>query len=98
MTKGWFVGDFSPTLYATQAVEVAVKNYAAGESEAKHFHKIATEITLVVSGEIEMCGQTLGAGDIISLEPGESSAFRALSDAVTVVVKVPGATDDKYLD
>ena len=27
MTRGWFVGDFEPTLYRTDAVEVAVKHY-----------------------------------------------------------------------
>jgi hypothetical protein len=33
MTRGWFVGDFAPTLYRTDAVEVAVKHFTAGESE-----------------------------------------------------------------
>ena len=32
-TKGWFVGNFSPTLIASDAVEVAVKHYKAGEAE-----------------------------------------------------------------
>jgi hypothetical protein len=27
--KGWFVGNFSPTLIPTNAVEVAVKHYKA---------------------------------------------------------------------
>ena len=27
MTKGWFVGNFFPTLYRTNDVEVAVKRY-----------------------------------------------------------------------
>src|ERR1700735_54851 len=44
-TKGWFVGNFSPTLLATDAVEVAVKHYRAGEAESSHYHKIATELT-----------------------------------------------------
>ena len=34
MVKGWFVGGFAPTAYATPHCEVAVKRYAAGEREA----------------------------------------------------------------
>ena len=36
-TKGWFVGNFSPSLLATDAVEVAAKRYRAGDSEGAHF-------------------------------------------------------------
>jgi uncharacterized cupin superfamily protein len=97
MVKGWFVGGFTPTAFSTQACEVAVKPYRAGETEAAHYHKIATEVTLVLSGEVAMCGKTWGAGEIIVLEPGDITDFKALSDAVTVVVKVPGAMNDKYL-
>jgi hypothetical protein len=97
MIKGWFVGDFTPTALKTQSCEVAVKHYQAGDHEAEHFHKIATEITVVVSGSVAMKGQAWGPGDIIVLEPGESTDFRALTDAVNVVVKLPGAPNDKYL-
>lgn len=54
MVKGWFVGGFTPTAFSTQACEVAVKPYAAGDAEAAHYHKIATEVTLILSGEVEM--------------------------------------------
>lgn len=97
MVKGWFVGGFAPAALSTAACEVAVKHYAAGAVEPAHFHKVATEVTLVLSGRVRMAGREWGPGDIVVLEPGEVSAFEALSDAVNVVVKVPGAPDDKYL-
>ena len=34
---------------------------------------------------------------IIKILPGESTSFKCLEDAVTVVVKMPGANNDKYL-
>ncbi len=97
MSKGWFVGNFDPTVVKTDAVEVAVKTYTAGQKEAAHFHKVATEVTVVVSGTVRMCGETFGAGAIIVLSPGETTDFEALTDAVNVVVKYPGAPNDKYL-
>lgn len=97
MTKGWFVGNFNPTLYSTNDVEVAVKSYSAGDREEAHYHKIATEITVVVSGIIKMNGVEYREGDIIVLEPNEVSDFEAITDAVNTVVKLPGANNDKYL-
>ncbi len=96
MVKGWFVGDFSPTAFATKDCEVAVKNYKLGDYEGPHHHKVATEITVVISGKVRMVGKIWDAGDIIVLEPGTVTDFEALTDATNVVVKVPGAINDKY--
>ena len=65
--------------------------------EQRHYHKIATEITAIVSGRVKMNGVVYESGDIITLSPGEESDFLALEDSVNVVVKIPGANDDKYL-
>ena len=97
MIKGWFVGGFSPSVFETTDFEVAVKKYNAGDNEEKHFHTIATEITVVVSGSIRMVDKVWKSGDIIVLEPGEATDFEAITDAINVVVKVPGALGDKYL-
>lgn len=97
MLKGWFVGNFEPTLYQTNDVEVAVKTYCAGDCEAAHYHKIAAELTVIVSGFVRMNGVEYCAGDIIMMDPGEVTDFEAVTDAVNVVVKLPGANDDKYV-
>jgi len=96
-TKGWFVGNFNPTLLSTDDVEVAVKIYRAGESEGAHYHKVATELTLIVSGRVRMSGEEIGPGEIIKIEPGQATDFMPLTDATTVVVKVPCVRGDKYM-
>lgn len=98
MIGGWFVGDFAPTVLATRDVEVAIKRYAVGDREASHHHRVATEVTVLVAGQARIGGEPLSAGDIIVLDPGESSDFEALTDVTVVTVKHPGARDDKYLD
>ena len=97
MIRGWFVGNFEPTLYKTNDVEVAVKEYSAGDFEDAHYHKIATEITVVLDGKIKMADKIWNVGDIIVLEPNDVSSFEALTAARLVVVKLPGANNDKYL-
>lgn len=96
--RGWFVGGFNPTLYKTTDVEVAVQRFRYGDKEPSHCHKIATEITVIISGKAKMKGLILEAGDILRIEPGEFTDFEALEDTMTVVVKLPGVLNDKYLE
>lgn len=96
-TKGWFVGNFNPSLYKTNHVEVAVKQYKEGDYEKKHYHKIATEITVIISGKVKMNGKVYENQDVIVTSPGESTDFLAMTDAITTVVKIPGANNDKYM-
>ena len=96
MVKGWFVGNFEPSLYKTNDCEIAVKRYKVGDMEAAHYHKIATEITVIVKGRVRMFDTIFTEGDIVIVEPGDVTAFQALEEVVNVVVKLPGVNDDKY--
>jgi quercetin dioxygenase-like cupin family protein len=97
MTRGWFVGDFLPTAYNTKECEIAVMKYKAGDNEKKHVHKVASELTVVVKGKVMMNDIEYDEGDIILMEPGEATDFKAITDAMNVVVKVPSVKGDKYL-
>lgn len=98
MIKGWFIGNFEPSLLKTNAVEVALKKYNKGDYEEAHYHKIATEFTVIVSGRVRMNGIEYREGDIIVIEPNDATDFEALEDnTINVVVKIPGANNDKYL-
>ena len=37
MTKGWFIGNFEPSLHKTNECEIGVKSYNAGDYEKKHY-------------------------------------------------------------
>lgn len=95
-TGGWFVGRFNPTLLDTGDVEVAVKHYRAGDHEPEHHHRVAIELTVIVTGRVRMSGQEFGAGQIVRIPPGDSTDFTALEDTITAVVKLPSVAGDKY--
>lgn len=97
MVKGWFIGDFEPSLYKTEAVEVAVKSYNSGDFEEEHYHKIATEFTVVIEGIVELNDIQYGVNDIIKIEPGTSAKFKSITNSLTVVVKIPGVKNDKFI-
>jgi len=97
MIGGWFVGAFTPAAHSTPAVEAASKFYIKGSKESKHFHKVATEITLIHRGCVKMNGHEFRDGDIVIIHPMETCNFEAIEDTDTFVIKVPGAQNDKYL-
>ncbi len=97
MVKGWFIGDFEPSLFKTKDFEVGVKFYKAGDIEPEHFHKIATEFTVILQGEVKMLNKFYNRGEILKIKPGISTNFEAITDVITVVVKIPSTINDKYI-
>jgi quercetin dioxygenase-like cupin family protein len=96
-TRGWVVGDFKPAVLNSKDFEFMVREYKKGEKDPNHIHKIAHEITVIVSGKCKMFNKIMGPGDIIHLEPNDASDFEALEDTVLAVVKTPSVIGDKYL-
>jgi quercetin dioxygenase-like cupin family protein len=97
MINGWFVGDFYPAVLKTKNFEAGMKCYKKGEKEAKHYHKIATEITVIASGKVIMCDRIIGAGEMILMEPGVATSFEVLEDTITFVIKTASVMGDKYI-
>lgn len=97
MIGGWLVGNFDPAVIKSKDFEFGVKRYQAGAVDAAHYHKVATEITVIISGRAVMCGKEWTDGDIIVVEPGDVVEFHAVTDVTLAVVKMPSAVADKYL-
>jgi quercetin dioxygenase-like cupin family protein len=97
MKGGWFVGDFSPTAFATKDFEVCYKFHPKGEKWDRHYHKLATEINLLVRGKMRMQGKILVSGDIFIFRPEEVADPEFLEDCEVVVVKTPSINNDKYV-
>lgn len=96
-TRGWVVGDFDPSIIRTKNFEFMVRTYNQGDKELPHLHKIADEITVVVSGKFKMNNEILETGDILHISPGEQTDFECLEGGSTAVIKSPSIIGDKYL-
>lgn len=96
MVKGWFIGNFEPTAYKTEDFEVSYKLHPKGEIWEHHYHKIATEINLLIRGEMILQGKRLVSGDIFVLKPMEIADPEFLEDCEIVCVKTKSVIGDKY--
>ena len=97
MIKGWFVGDFEPSVLKTKDFEVGFKEYKKGDIEKKHYHKKAIELTFIARGKVILFDRIFNEGDIIQINPGEQTSFEVLEDTLTVVVKTPSVANDKFV-
>jgi quercetin dioxygenase-like cupin family protein len=110
MKDGWFIGDFLPSAYRTSAFEAAIKVHKKDEEWPKHYQKEATEINLLIRGEMAILtypyaehpdtpGHSIlvRPGDIFTFAPGEKMRPVFLEDCEVVCVKVPSLPGDKVV-
>lgn len=94
--RGWFIGNFEPSLLNTKDFEIGVLRHSKDEKWKKHFHKIATEYNLLLSGNMTINDINLNSGDLFVIEPNEIADPVFHEDCVIVCCKVPSVIGDKY--
>lgn len=52
--RGWFIGNFYPSVLHTKDFEVACLKLPKGYIGDKHYHKIATEYNLLIYGKVKV--------------------------------------------
>jgi len=95
--KGWFIGNFEPSMLKSLEFEVAIKSFSKGDFEPNHKQITAVEFTVVLSGEIEINDNKFYKNQIIRVNPGEIANFLALSDATVLCIKTPSIASDKVI-
>jgi quercetin dioxygenase-like cupin family protein len=96
MFRGWFVGNFTPSVYKTAIFEVGVLKHDKGEKWPKHFHKEAIEVNVLISGKMIINNELLLPGNIFVIEKNEIADPEFLEDCTIVCVKTPSIPGDKY--
>jgi quercetin dioxygenase-like cupin family protein len=95
--RGWFIGNFEPSLLKTEQFEVGYLFHPKGENWPDHYHKLGTEYNLLVKGKMKILGETIHEGELFVVEPYEVAVPEFLEDCYIVCVKSPGNKGDKYL-
>jgi len=94
--RGWLIGNFDPSILKTKDFEVGLLTHKKGEYWPEHYHVVATEYNLLVSGSMIIKKMTIEPGDIFVLEPYEIANPEFLEDCVVMCIKVPSIPGDKY--
>lgn len=94
--RGWLIGNFDPSIFKTKDFEVGLLKHNKGEVWPKHYHAIATEYNLLVSGSMIIKKTTIMPGDIFIIDPNEVADPVFLEDCTVLCIKVPSVPGDKY--
>ena len=94
--RGWFVGNFDPSVYKTKDFEVGILFHPKGQKWPKHYHREAVEINVLITGKMIINGNILSSGNIFLIEKNEIADPEFLEDCTIVCVKTPSIPGDKY--
>jgi hypothetical protein len=94
--RGWFIGNFEPSIHATDYYECGILSHKKSEVWPKHYHKIATEINVLIEGSMTICGKEIFKDDIFILHPGEIADPVFHEDCKILCIKMPSIPSDKY--
>lgn len=96
MWRGWFIGNFEPSVLKTDLFEVGILKHKKDETWPKHYHAIATEYNVLLSGLMTVAGELITPGTIFVFEPNEIADPIFHEDCTIVCVKMPSVQGDKY--
>jgi hypothetical protein len=94
--RGWFIGDFPEAIIRTKDFEVCYQENSQDFPTTDHYHKVITEVQLVIRGCLVVNGVEYRAGDICITEPGDEYRSHYLEPTDVVAVKFPSVPNDKY--
>jgi quercetin dioxygenase-like cupin family protein len=96
MFRGWFIGNFEPSIFKSKDFEVGILFHSKGEKWPKHYHKEAVEINVLLTGKMIINEKLLLPGNIFLIEKNEIADPEFLEDCTIVCVKSPSIPGDKY--
>lgn len=97
--KGWFIGNFEPSLLKQENIEIGYLQIKEGEVGDGHYHKEHTEINLIINGSAKYNGEILGKGDFFIYKPYERNYDLVYTeDTDLIVIKAPHVKGDKFYD
>lgn len=97
MFRGWYVGNFEPSVYKTKDFEAGYLLHKKGEIWDAHYHEHMIEINLLVKGKMILNDIEINEGEIFKIDKNEIACPIFLEDCYIFVLKVPSVPGDKVI-
>lgn len=96
-TRGWFVGDFNPSIFITEDFEIGLLEHKKGDKWDYHYHKLAVEYNILIDGEMTVNNEKVKKWDMFVFERNQISCPIFLENCKILCVKIPSIKNDKYI-
>jgi len=94
--RGWFIGDFTPSIYKTNEYELGVLSHSENEKWGFHFHKEADEINFLLEGRMKLNDKIIEKNSLFVIPKNQIACPIFLKDCQIICIKVPSVPTDKY--
>lgn len=95
--RGWFIGNFEPSILKTKDFEIGIIKHTKGEKWPKHYHAKADEFNVLLNGRMIINQKELNSGDIFVIQKMEIADPAFIEDCEILVIKIPSVPGDKYV-
>jgi mannose-6-phosphate isomerase-like protein (cupin superfamily) len=94
--RGWFVGNFEPSIVKTDKYEIGLLTHNKGEKWDFHYHKLADEINFLVEGRMRINERLIEKGSLFVIQKNQLTCPDFLENCKILCIKVPSVPTDKY--
>jgi hypothetical protein len=94
--RGWFIGDFEPSILRTKTFEMALLKHSKGEKWDFHYHAQADEVNVLLSGRMMLNGYEIRARNVFTIPKKQIACPLFLEDCVVLCIKTPSVIGDKF--
>ena len=94
--RGWFVGNFEPSIVKTDKYEIGLLTHNKGEKWDFHYHKLADEINFLVEGRMRINERLIEKGSLFIIQKNQLTCPDFLENCKILCIKVPSVPTDKY--
>lgn len=94
MKRGYFIGNFEPSAYRTDEVEICCKGASKYTLDAGYYRKKDVQFIFLNRGMAEINGIKYKKYDLIKFEPGEVINIFALTNIEMTIIRFPGTKGD----
>lgn len=97
MFRGWFVGNFEPSVFKHAGVEIGYLCHKKGEKWQTHYHNNLVEVNLLVEGKMILNDIELNKNQIFVIDKKVLACPIFLEDCYIMCIKIPSMVGDKIV-
>jgi len=97
MFRGWFVGNFEPSVFKHSGVEIGYLLHKKGEKWQTHYHNNLVEVNLLVEGKMILNDIEINKNEIFVIDKKVLACPIFLEDCRIMCIKIPSMVGDKII-
>ncbi len=97
MFRGWFIGNFEPSVYKNCTFEVGYLYHKKNELWDTHYHNNIIEVNLLIEGKMILNDIEINKNEIFIIDRKEIACPIFLEDCRIICIKIPSILCDKII-